>query len=251
MESLYPNKDFKGMGKRFFGGRINNGLQTIASLRKGADVTAQRYFTQLSAAGGQHYTIPTVTIGASDDFEFEFTGTFSLNGFWLMADTVNSDDLNKGRMVLTSARLLVVNGRNYGDSITAGQFTSLTDGRIHRLRVTKASTSLTLHIDDALVMTRIYEVSSGANNYNAIARRWGGTSGVPDFNGYLSDVKITINGNLIRRYPLDDTGVTNVARELVSGADGTRVNLTQASTKLFTKDGNTWVSGSTVLEIAT
>jgi hypothetical protein len=210
------------------------------------DPVIQRYFTELSAAGGQHYTIPTVTIGASDDFELEFTGTFSPNGFWLMADTTTTDTTN-ARLLITLNREVFI-GSSLRATIPSNDFSLLTDGKIRTLILKRTNNSLTVIIDGT------GGVASGAFFQtlllNSIATKFGGNTGVPTFNGYLSDVKISINNTLVRHYPLDDSGETNVARELVSGADGTRVNLTQASTKLFTKDGNTWVSGSTVLEIA-
>jgi hypothetical protein len=177
MQSLYPNKDFKGMGKRFFGGRINNGLQTISALRKGADVIVQRYFTQLSAAGGQHYTIPTMTPEV-----IEMT---------VMSPTGSTVGLPTGATAPTANKLQTISFAYSGDPI-------------------------------------IY-IGRNGSNY---------------FSGYIVDVKFFVGGNLVRHYPLDDSGVTNVARELVSGADGTRVNLTQASTELFTKVGGYWLAGS-------
>jgi len=208
MQSLYPNKDFRGMGKRFFGGRINNGLQTIASLRKGADVTVQRHFTELSAAGGQHYTIPEVTIGASDDFEFEFTGTFPTGNTHLFSGSTFY------RVWISSTRELRIIS-NVLHTFTIDQYNKIIDGKIHSISIKRLGGSIDVFLDNELIAenkpdTQIILLSN-------IGGKQGNATVVPTFNGYLADVKISINGNLVRHYPLDDSGVTNVARELVSG----------------------------------
>jgi hypothetical protein len=209
-------------------------------------VLEQRYLTSLLASGGQHYAIPAVTIGVSDDFKLEFTGTFSPNGFWLMADRFATTTTN-ARIAVASNRNVLIGSNSLG-VIPADSYASMTDGKVRTLCIEKASNSLKILLGSVLIVDSAF--AGLLLNINAIGRRNNASSGFPDFNGYLADTKISINGNLIRHYPLDDSGVTNVARELVSGADGARVNLTQVSTKLFTKEGNTWVSGSTVLEIA-
>jgi hypothetical protein len=210
------------------------------------DPVEQRYFTQLSAAGGQHYTIPTLTIGASDDFELEFTGTFSPNGFHLFGtNTLVSQE----RIFITSQGDLSILGQQFNAAMLP-YMPALTDGKVHVLTIRKLTTAISIKLDGTPFVNVATYGPTVSRSISRIGFRHDGGTGIPTFNGYLSDVKITINNTLVRHYPLDDDGTTNVARELVSGADGTRVNLTQASTKLFTKDGNTWVSGLTVLEIA-
>jgi hypothetical protein len=200
----------------------------------------QRYYTNLSAAGGQHYTIPTVTIGASDDFELEFTGTFSPSGAYLLGNNTSSS-VNDRVLYQTNRDFWFGNQVRFNMPIAA--FASLVDGRLHTLNIKRTNLIYSVMLDGAVIGITSLDRSEFAASFSRIARRPDLSTGVPDFNGYLSDVKISTNGTLVRHYPLDDDGVTNVARELVSGADGQRVNLTAASTELFTRVGNYWLAG--------
>jgi hypothetical protein len=243
--SFYTYGDVSGDGKYLLDYLSLDKISFIDSIPN-----IQRYFTQLSAAGGQHYTIPEVTIGASDDFELEFTGTFSPSGFWLMADRFDSTNAAPSRILVTATRTLVLNGVDYANGISASKFSELTDGKLHVLKIVRQGATYSLYIDNSIDGTaRPY--TQRLSVYNSIARQNSAATSVPTFNGYLADVKITINNTLVRHYPLDDSGETNIARELVSGADGTRVNLTQASTERFTKVGDYWLGGnlSGVLEV--
>jgi len=172
MAILFPQiKELKESGKSGI-------LFPIAQKLSGGRVPSvvQRFFTNLSAAGGQHISIGGVT----PDF-IEMT---------VMSPTGSTVGLPTGATTPTANKLETINFPYSGDPI-------------------------------------IY-IGRNGSNY---------------FSGYIADVKFFAGGTLIRHYPLDDSGVTNVARELVSGADGTRVNLTAASTEQFTKTNNTWVNG--------
>jgi hypothetical protein len=207
------------------------------------DPVEQRYFTQLSAAGGQHYTIPSVTIGASDDFELEigvYVTSNTASGIRLLG--VNSSIDNRAFLSVTSDYKIAISFPQVG-VIFETPTNFIARDKYYNLKITVAGSSITFSNGIGGTVTLAYTKRTAV--FTHIARHFNDY-----FNGYLSDVKISINNTLVRHYPLDDSGVTNVARELVSGADGARVNLTQVSTKLFTKEGNTWVSGSTVLEIA-
>jgi hypothetical protein len=232
-------------------------LRNVRNLRNlsGAlsKLVEQRYFTELSAAGGQHYTIPTVTIGASDDFELEFTGEFSglsVNRFVFGANTASSEDR---AYFVTSEKSFRVRTATPLVLFTNTEWTFLTSGKLVTFKVRAFGSNQNEYwLSDGNGWRAGTNNAKSAFNIGRIGRRSEAASSIQDFNGYLSDVKISINGNLVRHYPLDDDGTTNVARELVSGADGARVNLTAASTELFTKGDDTWVNGdgTKVLEIA-
>jgi hypothetical protein len=204
------------------------------------DPVEQRYFTELSAAGGQHYTIPSVTIGASDDFELEFTGTFSPSGAYLLGNNTSSS-VNDRVLYQSNRDFWFGNQVRFNMPIAA--FASLTDGRLHVLTIIRTNLIYSVILDGVNISIASLDRAELDASFSRIARRPEISTGVPDFNGYLSDTKISINGTLIRHYPLDDDGETTLARELVSGADGARVNLTQASTEMFTKVGGYWGTG--------
>jgi len=203
------------------------------------DPVIQRYFTELSAAGGQHYTIPTVTLNPLEEWSVEcefyytggnnaclwgFSGNFSgflevrTNGSIRLRPTGSFSPDNE---VITTTGLFALNKWNH-------------------IRLSCNNRVYTITINSLIAVTITSITSDNTASINRLALN---ASGSAFYNGYVANYKFINNGTLVRHYPLDDDGVTNVARELVSGTNGTRVNLTQASTEMFTKVGDYWGTG--------
>jgi len=77
------------------------------------------------------------------------------------------------------------------------------------------------------------------------------------FEGIIINVKVVVNGSIVRYYKLDETwdGPSTVAVDSISGQDGTSVNITSSDAQNYTFDGNvspnTWTGDdATVIEVA-
>lgn len=196
----------------------------------------KRHFTELAAAGSQHYTIPEVTLSGDFEIEFEFsttdTGVVMITG----RDAASSPSIwvNNG----------VVNSRDADATTTITVASSYNDGKLHAVKVSRSGTTHTLTVDGVAVSST---VSVNSYEINTIGVR---QTTAFYFNGIISNVKITDAGTLVRHYKINETWANDLVLKDVSGnaQHGAAVNVTAADSERYTfnKQDNAWLGGELV-----
>lgn len=209
-----------------------------------------RNFTELSSAGMQRFTTPSITLASDWEIEIDFQdsgGAFAT----ILGSQVSNNDLQ-----ITQVSWGAVGGRSNIAVYLSGAneywpvSSHTTAGVLHTVKVTLTGSTVELFIDGLSLGTKImtpftdpFSFLIGANS----SLSWLS-------NGYLANFKLTDNGTLVRSYAIDEdwSGGSTVLVDSVSGQNGTAVNITDADAENFTLDDtvspNTWTNdGATVV----
>lgn len=210
----------------------------------------QRYITDFNAAAGSYLSLDQ-TINLTGNFEIEFYGTFSANGFYL---TARRTDANS-RMLVFGSRLYLegaIQTSTFSDSSWIG------DGKLHRLSVLRSGTVIQVLIDGNFIAS---VTTSTTVSIQALLSQFGASTSVPYFDGHLLEVSLWAGGTRdtvakTNYWDISSDGSGSTETDSVSGNNLTRVNLSAADTGLFTLNEivtpNQWENGdqSVVLPIA-
>jgi len=205
-----------------FGGGAGSGKRT-------------RYFTELTAAGSQHYTIPTVTLTGDFEVEVEFSTTTTTNQI-LMGDSHAASyyfnfDVSKFTVWIAGIQ------HNYLHTAYTPH-----DGKLHKIKYKLVGTSLELFLDDISLGSLTVVPYTGSNSFVI------GNSNANNayFNGIISNVKITDAGTLVRQYDIKETWLNDlVLYDNVNDQHGLAVNITSADAEKYSFDSvdQAWLGG--------
>lgn len=204
----------------------------------------QRLIYNFSAAAGQYVEVPELLFSHGDYFEVEFKGQINSGGATLLCKfgEITNRISFFNRDVYTSQTV-----RNF----SAAEFDELTNGDIQSIRIF-ANRSLAWNVGRRNRINFGSTRTSGDSafySFNRIGSQSNNTTSVPGWNGLLFDVKVRINGELVRHYPMDDAPSSPIFRELVSGAHGQKVNFNGTEAQLFSVTGNKAINMTTQQEI--
>ena len=190
---------------------------------------APRYFTDLNAASSMYYTIPEVTLAGDFRVEFESLSTTSSNTMIL----ANSANLRPYFFAKPLDGVF-----EYAQDAQFPISPPVVLGKLNAMSFTRSGSDMVIETRGVSTTTALS--TSPTLSVNVIGQRQSALY----HTGYIVNLKIYDNGTLIRHYPLDDAPDSTTIRELVSGANGTKVNITPAATELYTFNAtaNQWES---------
>ena len=198
-----------------------------------------RYFTTFDAVANSYIELNNV-ISLSGDFDISVSvATTNTSDENHIIDSTSDELLKVTTNPLTgTVKYLVGNGSNWRVNIDS--ITSVTDGVLHVIRVTKVGDDYTLYIDGVQEATD--NTSLGVTPSNIyIGRR---ADGANYWDGVIADVLIEDNGTLVLDMPID--GVYNNGDPVVNNADpmnnGTFFNVAPDDSEFFTfESGIGWL----------
>lgn len=204
----------------------------------------QRLIYNFSAAAGQYVEVPEFLFSHGDYFEVEFKGQINSGGATLLCKfgEITNRISFFNREVYTSQTVR---------TFSIAEFDELTNGDIQSIRIF-ANRSLAWNVGRRNRINFGAARTSGASaftSFNRIGSQSNNTTSVPGWNGLLFDVKVRINGELVRHYPMDDDPASPIFRELISGAHGQKVNFNGTEAQLFSVTGNKAINMTTKQEI--
>ena len=180
-----------------------------------------RYFTDLLAAGSQHYTIPTRTIVSGDIIRAKFVASTNGSNRYL---TDGSNVGERGWFLFNSAGNFQMNTNVFNSSTVKidGIITSVwpSDGKLHDIEIDVIGSG-----DIALIGSRFNVQET--------------------FNSILSDFQIERSSVLLRDYRIDQTWIGPSTILIDSGSDelnGAAVSIDSDDALLFTAEGDDWIS---------
>lgn len=162
----------------------------------GCFAAIERYYTELSSAGNQYDAFTnTATLDSDFDIEVDILNT-STSSMVILGDSTTGDNL-----LYTDSNALKIR-------IAAGSFVTIasgtiSDGRLHRIRVTRISGIVTGYIDG---VAGTPAAISGSFLINAQGQRGNGLY----WDGILANLKITKAGTLIVDAKKDGDGTSNI-----------------------------------------
>lgn len=214
-----------------------------------------RYFTKLTAASTQYFSIPTITL--IGDFEIEFSVTLTATAdrsiFGSTNFTTTGFDGNTLIYVDDPDGLEFVVGKadTTFDRYIFGGNAVLRDGKLNTASIKRVGDQASARVNGAAlgpltVVTKdiVLEGLLGGGDGRYVE-------------GFLADVKIWTGGDrntgvLTRHYRINEDGSTSAVVDHASGEDGTRINMTSADSELFIRQANgNWLAtdGSPLIEV--
>jgi hypothetical protein len=158
---------------------VRNTLDIYASI--GAPIGNRRYYYDFN---GVNNFILFPSLISVTDFEFEFTGELSSNGFYLLADNT----VDNMRLLITSTGSVFVNAGSIGTLSNP----SLLDDMEHLVVIRRVSGNFTVTIDGVLQL-QVTETST--LQFNTIGSQQSGPTGVPFFEGRLWNARLWEGGD--------------------------------------------------------
>ena len=217
--------------------RMNNRIALGSNLGKSiGNGTTSRYMSDLDGVA-DYYTIPTVSLTADFEIEFNFSGS-STNGI-----AFNDATTDNYIQLLTDTSLKIV----YDITGVGAAFTFTTssyqDGKLHTFKLKRVGSTTELFLDN---VSQGSTTSIGTVNIpiTQIGRYDSGSFYV---GGVISEVKIIDGTDLIRYYKIDEdlSATSTIIDSGSDGSNGTAVSIT--SSELFTLEGADWIGSELVV----
>lgn len=203
-----------------------------------------RFIYSFSAAAGQYMEVPELKFNHGDYFEIEFKGQIEAGGATLVCSFGNiTNRLSFWTQNLWTSQTI----RNFNNA----EWQELSNGDIQSLRFF-VNRELAWNVGRRNRISLGADRTSGAaafSTMNRIGSPSNNSTSVPGWTGLLFDIKVRINGELVRHYPMDDDPASPIFRELVSGAHGQKVNFNGTEAQLFSVTGNKAINMTTQQEI--
>ena len=180
--------------------RLSNDAPGIADITSSAVAALMRYFTPIASIGSQHFTIPPVTF-ASD---FEVQADFVISDSSAYQTIIGRKDTNTSELVIrtdiTTGFLTAFMKSSTSSTLFAKTHaTDVTDGKLHTAKVEVVGSTAILSLDGVAV-------ESGPIAMETLYVDRIGHKGTTEYlNGIIANVKLTDNGTLIHKYPIDET----------------------------------------------
>ena len=197
--------------------------------------TPDRYFTELSSATQQHYTL-NAPVTLTGDFEISVDFVYYVGSGELLSGDASGVLEDAFRFIAVSSRFrMVINGVFVDYLITAENYTV---GKLYTAKITRVGGTVTVDVNGDTDSNSFSASSFPFTISHAGARIDGGFP----FNSYLANLKITDGSTLVVDLSIDeDFGATNTAVNLADNSNNaTAINITASEGKNF-DDVNTWV----------
>ena len=226
---------------------VRNVIRSVVRSAVRAPSVIQRYFTELNAAFGQYYTIPTVTLNG----DFELNLSSSTTSTQLEIYLSGEDSIDRFYVGVETGKLLIGNGTDR--TVTTKV---ISDGKLHNIKLSSSGGVLTAYVDGVVEYTNSLLASFPKTLINI-----GVGKSPTNFKttGIISNVWFKVNGTLIRDYNIDESwsgGSTILNDSSGNNQHGTAVNITDAYAELFELNESTtpdqWESteSATIIQIA-
>ena len=197
--------------------------------------TPDRYFTELSSAEQQHYTLNT-PVTLTGDFEISVDFVYYVGSGELLSGDTSGVQADEFRFDSANSRFRTVIGGAFANyPITSENYTV---GKLYTAKITRVGGTVTVDVNGDTNSNSFSSSSFPFTISNVGARADGGFP----FNSYLANLEITDGSTLVVDLPLDeDFGATSTAVNLADNSNNaTTINITASEGKNF--DGvNTWV----------
>ena len=197
--------------------------------------TPDRYFTELSSATQQHYTL-NAPVTLTGDFEISVDFVYYVGSGELLSGDASGVLEDAFRFIAVSSRFrMVINGVFVDYLITAENYTV---GKLYTAKITRVGGTVTVDVNGDTNSNSGSASSFPFTISHVGARIDGGFL----FNSYLANLKITDGSTLVVDLPIDeDFGATSTEVNRADNSNNaTAINITASEGKNF--DGvNTWV----------
>lgn len=131
----------------------------------------------------------------SGNFSYQFDGSFSANGFSIVAS-------NSGRMHINSGRAVHINSVFIG-TLSSESWAILTNGATHRIIVARTPTAIEVTIDGA---RQSFSRQSESFAISRLGGNWDAATSIPRFSGKFYNFKLSIEGVQVLNIPLNNKG---------------------------------------------
>jgi len=212
---------------------MNNRIALGSNLGKSiGNGTTNRYFTTLDGTA-DYYTIPTVSLTADFEIEFDTTTVQTTTEVFLGSGTSTDDFIAS----ISGTSIKVKIGGVDVSTIAA----TFNDGKLHNIKVKRVGTTVTTYLDDV-------SIGSGTSANTFVIAKLGAYNAIAELfhTGVISEVKITDGTDLIRYYKIDEdlSATSTIIDSGSDGSNGTAVSIT--SSELFTLEGADWIGAELV-----